>query len=496
MNILENISIENLENSPGNTLLNKLYYIKKDVFVDNDRIIFSCFSEVSTQTLHHIEWCCYYLDIPFFFVICNTNQIAVKEFFAQIDKDITLIEDKSIVPPLNNKSSAKPIFYNNSLCTHPWSGFHVYPDGSTSVCCDFEGKIGEYNIKKDSFEDILHSPEMSEIRKTFRDQGTPKQCNSCVKREKQGFKSKRNLVVHKHKNILKDINFESEGKLLFLGGHLGNLCNLKCRICSSMYSSSIAAEDVKFGTQSEKTKAMLYLKENVWTSKKNNIWQHIKKHTSLSNFEILGGETLLQRENLDYIQWLIDNNKSKDCIFEIVTNGTTIPDALKNQSHKFFHFNITVSIDNILDRFELERHGAKWDDVNKNIDMLLSLSNCSVSINITISLLNVYYLPEILDWLKEKNIDDDHCHINVLSYPSFMSIYSLKESFKISVIEKLKQYNDNKITPILKIVEAASLNDGMDFVKYMKNKDSIRREDFALSHPEVARCYYEQENEK
>jgi len=327
---------------------------------------------------------------------------------------------------------------------------------------------------------------MTEIRNIFRQGGTPKQCSNCVKKEAQGQPSKRNITQHKHKNILEKVNFESEGELLFISGHLGNLCNAKCRICSSFFSSSIAAEDIKFGTVDQKNEAVNNLKENVW--KNFDFWDLLKSNNNLCNFEFLGGETFLQQKNLEYLQWLVDTNKSQNCMFEIVTNGSTVPDSIKNYSDKFEKLNITVSIDNLHKRFELERSGVKWVDLENNLDLFCNLPKCSVGVNVTVSIMNVYYLPEIIEWLNSKNIL--YYHISILQYPSYLSINNLPYEYKNAIIKKLEKYNYSQLDYILNAVKNSEISDGTEFTRYMKFKDETRKENFADTHPEVAIHYY------
>ena len=147
-----------------------------------------------------------------------------------------------------------------------------------------------------------------------------------------------------------------------------------------------------------------------------------------------------------------------------------------------------MSIDNIGDRFELERRNANWEDVEKNVAKFCSLPNCSIGINTTVNIQNVYYLPELLEWAKTTQIS--YHHLNVLNSPKFLSIYSLVPSFKELVIDKLETVDNQDIQRILNIVRNSSISDGKEFREFMQHKDKIRKDNFAASHPEVAECYY------
>jgi MoaA/NifB/PqqE/SkfB family radical SAM enzyme len=175
-------------------------------------------------------------------------------------------------------------------------------------------------------------------------------------------------------------------------------------------------------------------------------------------------------------------------MFEIVTNGSIIPDSIKNYSNKFENLSITVSIDNIHERFELERSGVKWADLEKNLDVFCSLPKCSVGVNVTVSVMNVYYLPEIIEWLKTKRIS--YYHVNILTYPDYFNVHKLPLDYKNAIIEKLEKYNSSDIDHVLNAVRQSQISDGADFTRYMKFKDNTRQESFAITHPEVSVYYY------
>lgn len=481
-NILASISIEDLEKSPSSTLYRILLTTKKQEFNSNERILFTCYNKVKQETLDYISWCLNHIDIPMFFVVLSTNQDNVRDFFTDIDNSVTVNTD--IVPVPAVEKTADPLFYNSHLCPHAWAGFHVWPDGNTSPCCDYDGSFKNLNIKDNTFEEILYSDDMAEIRDQFRNNKVPAGCAGCIKKEQYGL-SRRSIAQHKMKNIVGVIDYESEGNLMYMGGHLGNLCNLKCRICNSSFSSSIAAEDIKHGTESQKIKALANNKENRWSKNSQNFWDELKDHSDVCNIEFLGGEPLLLKEYINYIEWLVDNNLSNNVMLELTTNGTVLPDVIANHANKFLHVGVTFSIDNIGKRFEFERSGANWDSVEKNIKYMIDQPSCQVGINTTVNIQNVYYIPELLDWAESLNLS--YHSLNVLDDPYFMSIHSVVPSFIEPTITKLKKYKDqSKVQHIIDCLEQSTTTSGDELFAYMDHKDNIRRQDFTKSHPEVS----------
>lgn len=481
-NILASISIEDLEKSPSSTLYRILSATKKQEFKNNERILFTCYNKVKQETLDYISWCLNHNDIPMFFVALSTDQNIVKDFFTQIDDIVTIIENKISVPVI--EKTADPLFANPHLCPHVWAGFHVWPAGNISPCCDYTGYLDDLNIKNDNFEDILYSDQMSKLRDQFRNNEIPEGCLQCISKESYGL-SRRTIAQHKMKNIIGLIDYESEGELLYMGGHLGNLCNLKCRICHPSLSSGIAAEEIRHGDEKARARAKTYSKVNRWSKNSQDYWDELKSHRGVCNIEFLGGEPLLLKEYMDYIQWLVDEDLSRDVMIELTTNGTILPEVIEKHANKFLHIGITFSIDNIGERFELERSGASWADVEKNVKYMLGIDTCSVGINTTVNIQNAYYIPELLDWADEVGI---HYHsLNLLVLPTYLSLSNVMPSYVKPTIEKLKTYKDqSKVQHIIDCLEQSNPTDGDEFFSYMDYKDKIRNEKFSESHPEVS----------
>ena len=262
------IFLEDLEHSPSSTLYRTLSPLYKEVFENNYRFVFFNFSKLQKLTLDHIVSTVDYLDISRFFILVVTNQQDTFNYFNSLSESFSLelvdycVEHKLPANPVT------PIFANDTMCAHAWAGLHVNPDGVTKLCCDFNGSISNsenqpYNIQTHSIAEILSSDYVKNIRDGFRKGITPKECKNCTNAESAVGESKRQLTPHKLENIYGNIDWESDnpnGQAGFIGGHLGNLCNLKCRICSPTFSSTIAVEMSKYAkTAKEKNKLLKFV---------------------------------------------------------------------------------------------------------------------------------------------------------------------------------------------------------------------------------------------
>lgn len=495
--------LEDLEYSASSTLYKTLAPLYQLEYQDKYRFVFFNFLPLQKTTLDHVANTIKYIDISPYFILVVTNQSETVEYFSKLSEPINTISLEGSLEREVVKSQT-PLFNNStSMCAHAWVGLHANPDGTTKPCCYYQGTIKdtggkEYNIKQHSIKEIVSSNFMTALREKFRQGKMPLECSTCANNEKDAGVSKRKLTPFKLKNIYGNINWESdsvEDNLGYIGGHLGNLCNLKCRICNPSYSSTIAAEELKQLEHSDKKNSSVYhtLTNNNWTGVSDYFWNSLKSLApQIKNFEFLGGEPLLHKENLEFMQWLIDNNHSKDCIFEFVTNGTQYP-AVFDSIDRFKRFTITLSIDNVEKRFELERSGADWDSVSNNLEKFVSLAennnNVEINVNITVSIQNILYLPELVSWLRSKKITN--YHYSWLTGPPYLSADQLTPVAKQLVLSKLNSAqllpeDQDKLKFIINRVRQIATSDGKEFCKYMQQKDHLRKESFAKTHTEIA----------
>jgi sulfatase maturation enzyme AslB (radical SAM superfamily) len=498
--------LEDLERQPSSSLYKILKVHQQPKYADDYRFVFLNFSHLQPATLDHVVDIIDYLDISHYFVLLISNQSSTIEHFQKLTQPIHIQQVSFSVPNQPLDTVTQPLFNSsNHLCAHAWAGLHVTSSNKVAVCCDFGDVIKddngcEFDIREHTIDQILSSTYMKNLRHTFRQGTTPGQCSVCTKIESSGGESKRSLAKYKLQNIYGLIDWESDNyqsNLGYIGGHFGNLCNLKCRICSPFFSSVIAAEELSTVPTEQVSTHPVYLlsKNNNWVKDRKHFWEDLKNHVpKISTFEFLGGEPLLLKENLEFMQHLVDTGHSKSSFFEFTTNGTQYPDIF-DQVDQFGRFTITVSIDNIDRRFEYERSGAEWHKVENNLEKFISLKQknqlVKIGIGITVNIQNVFYIPELIQWLGAKNID--HYFYNVLQQPDYLSIDQLTPLARDMTLNKFanSEFNNfdlQKLNYVIKRVENSATSNGQKFCEYIRSKDKIRGENFANSHPEIAQA--------
>jgi MoaA/NifB/PqqE/SkfB family radical SAM enzyme len=210
-------------------------------------------------------------------------------------------------------------------------------------------------------------------------------------------------------------------------------------------------------------------------------------------FEFTGGEPFLIQEHFDLLQRAVELGHARNISIHYNTNGTTWPD---DQVWKHFkNVEIAFSIDNIGRRFEIERSGASWADVQHNItqakQLRTSVGNVILQVCITINIQNVLYLEDICHWVSEQQFD--MIYFNMLHDPPHMNIANMTPTAKHLVIAKLQAASvdarfQNEIDSVIRFIEQGAGSDGVQFVEFMKRTDANRREDFAQTHTEIAKA--------
>jgi MoaA/NifB/PqqE/SkfB family radical SAM enzyme len=241
-------------------------------------------------------------------------------------------------------------------CAAPWRGLHINPRGDVKTCCAGDpNMLG--NLNEQSIEQILHSPLMQEIRQTLR-RGEPHEyCSNCVKAERYG-RSERDW----HNSVSPEFDSRTAGDLehrpTLIDVRWNITCNLSCNYCGDKCSSRWAAlKHIPF-----RSGARPYYEQ---------VCDYLDSHQEhIREVALVGGEPLLLPENerlLDVIP--------PDCVVTLITNLSV--DLTRNRIFEKLQqrnrVGWSLSFDNVGERFEYVRHGASWDLLLHNLDLVQGL---------------------------------------------------------------------------------------------------------------------------
>lgn len=395
-----------------------------------------------------------------------------------------------------------------TICMLPWISIETSPIGTARPCClarkeitDETGK--KYELNTTDLETIYHSKYMQNLRQQFRDGEKPDTCKLCWDEEAAGRTSKRMNSRVRLKHLYDQVDWYNNdpNQLWFVDLKLGNICNLKCRICGSWSSSKWAAEELDYMDSSIDKKthiAYIWLKQGAWPrNQTTKFWENLK--TLLPNikyFEFTGGEPWLIEEHFDLLKFAAQEGYSKNIDIHYNTNATQSITPHLDLFAQFGRVDIAFSVDNVGKRFEFERYGASWELANEIIEAThtaqKTITNITTQLCFTVNIQNVYYLDELLEWSDSKGFKS--VHFNMMHNPQHMSIQKLTPAAKDLVINKLKNtnwkspYYQKEIENIINFIENGPGSTGSEFVNKMKKTDEYRKQNFMDTHPEIARA--------
>jgi sulfatase maturation enzyme AslB (radical SAM superfamily) len=381
-------------------------------------------------------------------------------------------------------------------CVNATNGLRAYNDGSVMLCCmskeqltDKQGNVA--SVSDTPIEEIRNGTKAQEIITALANGKKHPNCERCWKEEDAGLYSKR-LRDNDTFNKISD----NDDALKIAELNLGTTCNLKCRICGPWSSSQWNKEFLQigqWGSDHEEYKKWLHRLNHSY-DEDSLFWDEFKAQLpNLERIEMYGGEPFLVKKQWEMLKYSIEQGYSKNQSLNFNTNGTVFDMEKVNILREFKHVHISFSIDGIEDKFEYQRHPAKWNEVIDNIKRYQYLANkydWNLAVCITVNNYNVYYLLETMEYFDNINME---FYLNFLHDPARYSIVNLNEDIKAHLTSV---YNGYKGVPhiemwLKKAVEYMNLKKGnLDlwdaFINVTKQLDDIRSEKFEDVFPELA----------
>lgn len=392
---------------------------------------------------------------------------------------------------------------SDKICMLPWVSIETSPIGTARPCCLAKNEItkpdgSKYGLRENTLEEIYHSDYMQNLRRDFLAGNKPATCQRCWDEEAAGRTSKRINSRVRLKEYYNSVDFQNinPNQLWFIDLKLGNICNLKCRICGSWSSSKWAKEEIDYIPELVDRKTHLaytFLQDGAWPRESQVFWDNLK--TLLPNikyFEFTGGEPFLIEQHFALLRYAVEQGYSKNIEIHYNTNGTVFPEQAELWAN-FKYVEIAFSIDNVGARFEYERYGADWEEVQANIAKFTAMRNKKISTQLctTMNIQNVYYLPELCDWVSTQTFD--HVYFNMLHDPWHMCISKMTSQAQELVIDRLTTHEFNpkyraEILRIVQFIRNGEGSDGQEFLKKMQTTDAYRKQSFLDTHNEIARA--------
>lgn len=408
---------------------------------------------------------------------------------------------------------------------HPFTGLATREDGAVKVCCR-SAPVG--NIQENTLEEIWNNDVMRLVRKQVLHSERPDVCKPCFNLEDAGVESLRQrhiagvipearitLYPNAVSTMREDYSMPFEIPTIEI--KMNNLCNLKCRMCNPMDSTSW--NDWQEVEEHYKKEDNFLVQKIVDLNLKNkpfldsfvdtpNWWESFEKLLPyFRRVEFAGGEPLMDPTHYKILDMLAPYGK--DIEIKYATNLTML--GKNNRTvwqywPKFKSVAVNVSIDGIGDSYEYVRGNASWAELINNIKQIQTIPNVSRIVGaVAVQVSNVLVLDKMIEYF----LDDIGIvfYTNMVQYPNVLSAQVLPKYLKILALQRLeavklrvpefKYVKENpilldltlgQIEGIINYINAVDQSDKWDdCVEFNRRLDVTRNQSFKDVTPEFKR---------
>ena len=422
---------------------------------------------------------------------------------------------------------------SKTFCPYPWIHVMTQPTGTASWCC-----VARDNFKNDNgtmfdlnrghdIASVWNSNHMRKIRKQMVEGEVVKGCEHCYDLESMGFPSYRTNYIRDWfeysghgEEILRRIDQSIENDYyvdaapMYLDFRLGNLCNLKCRMCQPQNSSQI---------QREYKKIELVNPDDANFIKKNFTWGQFADHITpwqddpqflkqveewlpgVNKLYFTGGEpTLIER-----VYWIMEKcvelgiAQNIELVFN--SNMTNIKPRFIELVEKFKKVLMCISVDAHGALNEYIRGASHWEAVDKNVKLYCESKVVgSLLFSPVIQVYNILNITELLDYAESLELKygrEIHVTFLICDYPRSLDFRILPDAVRAKAIEKLEAWiptskvltkREDNMQAIQATINALKQNQHEDweeqlkvFHRYTALLDRTRNENFSGAIPEL-----------
>ena len=221
-----------------------------------------------------------------------------------------------------------------------------------------------------------------------------------------------------------------------------NLCNLSCRSCGHIFSSSWYHDQAQLAGSgwAEQNTALNYAGRT-----ETDIWEQLVPHLDyVEQIYFAGGEPLMMKEHYNILDELERRGRFD---VRLIYNTNFTHTRLKDRTvfdywRRFNSVAVGASLDAMGPRAEYIRKGTRWDTVERNrAEMLEVCPDVDFYISPTLSIMNAWHLPDFhRAWVEKGYIRPQDLYVNILQDPAHLRVDTAPAAYKQQLIDKYQQH--------------------------------------------------------
>jgi len=320
--------------------------------------------------------------------------------------------------------NTKEYLTNRAFCPVPWTSIMYNVDGAVKNCIRSSKPIG--NLKDNTIEEILAQDYA--IKSDMHSGQKFSRCDPCYDLEQQknnlDIISDRVFYLKELRGVDQSLYDTTNFALHAVDVRWSNLCNFACVYCNEQFSSRIASEQNIQIHRPEDLKQQAF-KEWVFA-----------RAGQLKHVYLAGGEPLLMKENLEFLELLKQVNPNVN--LRINTNLSKVDTRIFDLICEFKNVHWIVSVETMESEYEYIRYGGRWQDFLDNLIAIKKLDH-KISFNMLYLVLNYRTMFGCIDFLKGMGFHNNSFVIQPLLAPDYLNIRHLDADVLNSVKDELTQ---------------------------------------------------------
>lgn len=243
----------------------------------------------------------------------------------------------------------------------------------------------------------------------------PEGCKVCQQQESHNQSSYRQHVNHSLKNVT--------GRRYEIMP--SNVCNLRCIMCDSGSSTSLAKERFQVGLDSVNLAYDVDLSQQQLSI--------LEQDDNIESVSLIGGEFFLSKNCLDFLDLVIRRNIP----LRVVTNATILLAQHFKKLQQIENLELQISVDGFGPGYEFIRYPAKWSVFNSTADEIINtLPNAKINFHFVAQALNIQQLIPVMHYANQKR---KPLRITNLVEPKHLAWEILTDSEKQDINELVRQ---------------------------------------------------------
>jgi len=338
------------------------------------------------------------------------------------------------------------LYESENFCIAPWVHLMIKSNRDILPCCRSSNVLGKSD--KTDLRTAWNQDNVKKMRVDLINNKPTAGCERCYNDERYGRESSRKVFNQKFAKHIKKIDLtDTDGhlhdfSLNYWDSRFDNLCNLSCRSCDPVNSSSWYKPAIAFGLiekeDSQKARNRIEIKNN-------EIYNQLLEHIDyVEEIYFAGGEPLIMEKHYVILNELIKRNR-RDVKISYSTNFTKT--SFRGQSvfdlwNEFDSVTVGASLDAEGARAEYLRSGTVWNDIVENrLQMKEKSPNVDFWVTCTVGIINALHVPDFhRSWIDQGLINPQDFNLEHIYKPHYMRVDTATLELKEQIIKKYLEF--------------------------------------------------------